>query len=411
MRRSPWLLPFVLALATACAETPEPKPELRPFEDIGAESSGVAPLGSANLMPTGPDMLGFPPVTGLSPGDYSFAESPEGPLKGYITKFYRIRHVVGAQLIAVLNNWKTPQGRIIDMALHNMLIITEKQDVLEVMERILEQIDRVPAQIEIEAKIIEIRRSSNYEFGFELHVDRSPAANTAFRRFDGAFNSSSFLSSLRPGSSPYQGASINWAAIGKAQQVLGDFEYVLRALERDGYAEVLSAPRIVVHSGRRAMLSAKTQEPVQVTNIIPGNFQQITTEFRPVGVQLEVTPVVVGTEAILVDVKPSVSTVVNFLPSATGGPPLPRIAERSADTQVDLRNGELLVIGGLFEKRIRKDNSRVPIVGHVPLLGKLLSSIDDEEIKTDIVFVLKLRILSNVERADERLRSIPGGGK
>jgi type II secretory pathway component GspD/PulD (secretin) len=326
-----------------------------------------------------------------------------------VTKFYKIRHVIGAQLAAVLNNWKTPQGRIIDMPLHNMLIITEQREVLDTMERILEQIDRVPAQVEIEAKVIEIRRSSNYEFGFELHVDRSPASNTAFRRFDGAFNSPSFLDSLRPGALPFQGASINWAAIGKAQEILGDFEYVLRALEKDGYAEVLSAPRIVVHSGHKAILTAKTKEPILITNIVNTTLQQVTTTFEPVGVTLEVTPVVVGSEAILLDVKPSVSSVVEYLQNPTGGLPIPHISERTADTEVDLRNGEILVIGGLFEKQIRKDSVKVPIVGHIPLIGRLFSSIDDEEIKTDVIFILKLRILSNVERADERLRSIPGG--
>lgn len=414
MGRSLVLLVALAATLAACAESPEPRPEgrLEPtlpgFQDVGADtSSGVAFVDSINA-PTGAELLGFPSVGGLSPRDYSFEETANGPLKGYVTKFYKIRHVLGATLVQVLNNWKTPQGRILDLPLHNMLIITEQKDVLETMERILDQIDRVPPQVEIEAKVIEIRRSSNYEFGFELHVDRTPAANTAFRKFDGAFNSNSFLDSLRPGALPFQGASMDWAAIGKAQQILGDFDYVIRALEQDGYAEVLSAPRIVVHSGHKAILNAKTKEPILITNIVNTTLQQVTTTFEPVGVQLEVTPVVVGSEAILLDVKPYVSSVVEYIQNPTGGLPIPRIAERSADTQVDLRNGELLVIGGLYEKTVLKDSAKVPIVGHIPLIGKLFSSIDDQQATTDIIFILKLRILSNVERADERLRSIPG---
>ena len=408
-RRSRWLALALVACAAACADAPpKPDPQVPPnFDDVPGDA--VAPLASTSTLdqPTGPDLLGFPAVTGgASARDFSYEEGT-GPLKGYVTRFYRIRHVVGATLVGILNNWKSPQGRIIDVPLHNMLIITELKDTLETMERVLEHIDRVPPQVEIEAKVIEIRRSANFEFGFELHLDRSPAANTAFRRFDGSFNSPSFLDSLRPGANPFQGASINWAAVGKAQQMLGDFEYVLRALERDGYAEVLSAPRVVVHSGHRALLSAKTEEPILVNTIVNTNLQNITTTFKPVGVTLEVTPVVVGTEAILLDVKPTVSSVVSFVPSPTGLP-IPRVSERSADTQVDLRNGEILVIGGLYEKRGRRDATRIPIIGRIPLLGKFFSSIDDEEIKTDVIFILKLWILTSLERAEARLRAVPG---
>src|SRR5207237_5998046 len=140
----------------------------------------------------------------------------------------------------------------------------------------------------------------------------------------------SFLDSLRPGALPFQGASIDWAAVGKAQQILGDFDYVLRALEKDGYAEVLSAPRVVVHSGHKATLTAKTREPIFTTNIVNTTLQQISTTFEPVGVQLDVTPLVVGTEAILVDVRPSVSSVVEEILNPTGGLPIPRISERTA---------------------------------------------------------------------------------
>jgi type II secretory pathway component GspD/PulD (secretin) len=408
-----WLIAAVLAtICAGCGPEPNPEPAPQPLAPlpaaIAADTSETAAVDSTGI-PTSAALEGFPTVSGLSPRDFQYEETT-GALKGYVTRFYRIKHVVGTTLIAILNNWKSPQGRIVDVPLHNMLIITELKDVMPTIERVLDQVDRLPAQVEIEAKVIEIRRSQGYEFGFELHVDRAPASNTAFRKFDGVFNSNSFLDSLRPGALPFQGASMNWAAVGKAQEILGDFEYVIRALETDGYAEVLSAPRVVVHSGHKAILTAKTKEPIIVTNIVNTTLQQISTTFEPVGVQLEVTPVVVGTEAILLDVKPSVSSVVSFIENPTGGIPIPRIAERTADTEVDVRNGELLVIGGLYEKTQTKDSTKIPIIGHVPLIGKLFSSINDAEERTDVIFILKLRILSQLERADERLRQIPGAG-
>ena len=395
-------LPAALALA-ACASLGDQDPRPRPAPRFPGPDA--APLDSASAVPTSGE--GFPVPAGR---DFT-TEETTGALKGYLTRFYRIRHVQGAQLAALLANWKSEKGRILDVPTHNMLIITEQKETLDVLERVLEQIDRVPAQVEIEAKVIEIRRTNNYEFGFERPLDRAPAANTAFRKLDGSFGSPSFVDSLRSGATPFQGATMSWAAVGKAVEKLGDFEYIVRALEHDGYAEILSAPRIVVHSGHLAQLRAMTKVPIQITNIVNTNLQQISTSFEQVGVQLDVTPVVVGTEAILLDVKPSVSSVVQNFQSTTGGVPIPVIAERSATTQVDVRNGELLVIGGLLEKRLRKDSTKIPVLGHLPFLGRLLSAIDDEEVKTEVIFILKLRILTSIERAEARLGGIPGEGE
>ena len=119
---------------------------------------------------------------------------------------------------------------------------------------------------------------------------------------------------------------------------------------------------------------------------------------------LEVTPHVVGRDAITVEVRPSVSNVVRFEVSSSGGIPVPVIASRSAVTKVDIRNGELLVIGGLLDKQTRSDERKVPILGSIPILGLLFTSRDDFEQKTQIVFLLRIRILTSAEKARNRGR-------
>ena len=113
----------------------------------------------------------------------------------------------------------------------------------------------------------------------------------------------------------------------------------------------------------------------------------------------------VGRDAIQVEVKPSVSNIVRFEFNASGGGlPVPVIASRSAVTQVDVRNGELLVIGGLLDKQTRNDTRGVPILNSIPLLGRLFGSEDDAQQKTQIVFILRIRILTSAEKARARSR-------
>ncbi len=384
---------LALGVLAGCASEPPPVPDddrlVVAQEDFGGDVGDVG------------ELTDFPTAPGLLPRDFEMKETAGG-LKGYISKFYRVRSMSGKDLIPLLNNWKTPKARIVEVKQHNMLVITETAENMPVLDKVLAQVDIVPTQVEIEAKVIEILETSGYEYGFELAVDRAPAGNTALRSYSGTFHSNSFLESLTANAAPYQGATLNWASVGRVVEELGDFEFIMRALETEGYAEIITTPRIVCRTGQKAILKTETLLPVEEFILQSNNNPRITTRFKPVGVTLEVTPRVVGRDAITVEVKPSVSNVVRFVFNSSGGIPVPVIATRSAVTQVDVRNGELLVIGGLLDKQTRNDQRQVPILGSIPLLGRLFSSEDDFEQKTQIVFILKIRILTLAEKARDR---------
>jgi type II secretory pathway component GspD/PulD (secretin) len=397
---------LVGALTGGCSGG-EQQPDYEADVVLGDEDPAEAPL--AELPAT--DFLDFPAATGLLPRDYVMEERV-GPLAGYVTKFYRVRSQAGAELIPILNNWKSERARILNVPQHNMLIITELPEQMPLLESILAQVDRVPPQVEIEARVIEILESNGFEFGFELSMDRAPAGDTALRGYDGRFNSNSFLESLANQASPFQGSSLTFAAVGDVIEEWGDFEYVIHALETEGYAEIISEPRVVCRSGQKAIIRVNTKLPIQDFILQSTNNVRITTRYENVGVNLEVTPHVVGRDAITVEVAPKVSNVVRFVinPSA-GGIPVPVIAERSASTRVDVRNGELLVIGGLLDRQSRTDDRGIPILGSIPVLGRLFRSTDDFEQRTNVVFVLRIRILTSAEKARDRGRIPLGRGE
>ena len=349
------------------------------------------------LPPT--DLTGFPDAPGLLPRDFVMKETA-GALQGYLTKFYRVRSMNGSELVPLIRPWQSEKARVLEVPQHNMLVITETETNMPILERVLKQFDIPQVQVEIEAKVIEILETTGFEYGFELHVDRAPAGNTALRRYDGTFNSNSFLESMTNQAAPFQGASMNWASVGRVVEELGDFDFIMRALESEGYAEIVSAPRVVCRNRQTARLSTVTELPYSEFILQSTNNPRITTQFKKVGVTLEVTPEVVGRDAITVTVSPKVSNVVRFeFDPAAGGIPVPVVAERSAVTKVDIRNGELLVIGGLLDKQTRQDQRKPPIIGSIPILGRLFTSENDFEQKTQIVFVLRIRILTSAERA------------
>ena len=111
----------------------------------------------------------------------------------------------------------------------------------------------------------------------------------------------------------------------------------------------------------------------------------------------------------LLEVSPEVSTVQSFTdPQATGGISVPVIAQRNAKTVLDVKDGDKIVIGGLKDTRRLVDNTGVPILASIPIIGNLFKSRREREQKIELIFLIEVHILG--EQAKYALQ-IPGKKK
>jgi type II secretory pathway component GspD/PulD (secretin) len=122
-----------------------------------------------------------------------------------------------------------------------------------------------------------------------------------------------------------------------------------------------------------------------------------------VGVILDVTPAVAGDSLVILQVKPEVST-------ARRSPFFPQIAvdtqKRSAETTIMARNGQTIVIGGLHQKSLTEEITRIPLLGHIPLLGYFFSQRSKEIRKTELMVFITPRIITPQNL--QTLRKPPG---
>ncbi len=412
-----------LALLSGCGgapvvETPSPVIAIPPVPPAnaavppGAPVEGPAVLASTAVVDTPAAQVAALDAAVLARRLDGLVES-FGEREGMVTHFYRVRHIEGKKLIAALEAWRSPKGRFIDYAELNMIILTDLPENIAAMEAILSRVDCFTPQVEIEAKVVEIRRSNNFEYGFEIHFEKDPENGGNFRTFDGVFDSPSFLDSLLPGRLPnpsphaFQGALASFTSVGQFLERYGPLDVVVQALVEEGYAEILSAPRIVVHNGESAELNTVTEVPIQVSTIT-NNATTTSTTFKEVGVKLRVKPHLIGTNAILLEINPEVSSVTGFTQvGSQSGQGVPIVSNRNAKTKVDVRDGETLVLGGLYEKRVVNKERRVPILGSIPFIGHLFTARQENEERTEIIFILRTTILNDVDRTRARLR-VPG---
>jgi type II secretory pathway component GspD/PulD (secretin) len=308
---------------------------------------------------------------------------------GKLTKFYRVQYQDVNKLIALLNNWKSKQTRLIAHPETNRIIITDTEEGLKDIARVLRRLDCSTPQVQIRVRVVEISASSSLEYGLEYTQDRTDRSSL-LKNIGAKLNPKNYNDSLKPGATPFQGATFTLFTSGKQA---GQVDILIRALHEAGNAEILSCPDLLVSKDATASLHTGQQIPYQKVNVI-GTQTQYFTEFKNVGVELNVRPLFVGEDAVKLYVKPNVSSLTGWTdPALVGGISNPIISTRHCETTVEVQNGQTLVIAGLLENRKLLIKRSVPIIGNIPLLGYLFSSTRHEIDKTQLLFFLTINVV------------------
>ncbi|HNT96754.1 MAG TPA: type II and III secretion system protein [Elusimicrobiales bacterium] len=177
---------------------------------------------------------------------------------------------------------------------------------------------------------------------------------------------------------------------------LGEFERKtqlstsLKLLETEGKAQLLSNPKVIAKSGSQANFTVGGEVPVPYSNN-----QGVGAEFKKHGVILQVLPVILAEKKDTVDVQIAleVSNPDYSKPVVVGGTTIPSMITRQVQTEVELKSGETLVIGGLKKSSRNVSRNRVPILGHIPLIGKLFSSTDIVEDQSSLFLFVTFEII------------------
>ncbi|MBI3288154.1 MAG: type II and III secretion system protein [Elusimicrobia bacterium] len=172
---------------------------------------------------------------------------------------------------------------------------------------------------------------------------------------------------------------------------VGDFERLtqlqtsLKLLETEGKAQLLSNPKVITKSASQANFVVGGDQPYPVTNN-----QGVGVEFKKFGVILNILPVVNPNKKDYIDaqLQLEVSNPDFSKPVTVGNTTVPSIVTRQVQTDVEIRSGETLVIGGLKSSNRNVTKTRVPFVGRLPLIGSLFTTTSIlEEQKSLFLFV------------------------
>jgi len=176
------------------------------------------------------------------------------------------------------------------------------------------------------------------------------------------------------------------------------FSVVLSALQQQNDTRLVSNPTVVTLNNTEAQINVGSEFPIPnyTYNAERGTFEVSGFEYRPVGIILKVTPQVNAQGFIKLTVEPEVSSQNGFTSfGGAGGAEIPIIATRKAVTQVSLRDGYTMGIGGLVESDSLNGESKVPVLGNIPGLGRLFRSNNVNENKRNLLIFITAKTVSS----------------
>jgi type II secretory pathway component GspD/PulD (secretin) len=288
--------------------------------------------------------------------------------------------------------------------LSDLFVVTASYELLEQFEDFLDLFAAggVP-QIELEAKIIEVVETDQFDYGSrasilfgESNFVQGAAQNLPNVAGGNQLNLPAPIVPDMDGLFP--GATESILDLGAVQNSLA-FDAVIEAIRTWDNVQIDSRPKTVVRAGGVAYIESTTEIPYSEIKTISdvGSFTAGTV-YKKVGVQLYISPRIIGTKMLALDVhligSQQVGSQATFSVSNTVIE-VPVIAYRTAKTVVYLEPGQTLVIGGLTSTRDRELVSKVPILGDLPLLGLLFRSKFTRSERQHVLFAISPRILQH----------------
>lgn len=278
----------------------------------------------------------------------------------------------------------------------NLLVIQDDPRSVQNIKKLIAEMDKPIEQIAIEARIVTITDESLKELGVRWGIF-NPTENA--RRVAGSLAGNSFeniadnlnvnfaTTTTPAGSIALQVAKINGRLL--------DLE--LSALERENNVEIIASPRLLTTNKKSASIKQGTEIPYVVSNT--RNDTQ-SVEFREAVLGLEVTPHISKDNNILLDLLVSQNSPGSRV--SYGQNEVVSIDKQEINTQVFAKDGETIVLGGVFHDTITKSEDKVPLLGDIPVIKRLFSKESERHQKRELVIFVTPHIL----KAGETLEAL-----
>jgi general secretion pathway protein D len=284
----------------------------------------------------------------------------------------------------------------------NSLIITAKPDEYAEIVSIIKQLDIVRDQVLIEAMIVEVNVENGWGFGIDWMLGYQTGKHI--------FGGSSIQSSKIPSYTLPDGVTDKKLAVplntGFQLGYVPDIGVLafalLNASATDNNFNILSTPQVLTVDNNEAELNVGEEIGVPTNNrITDQNTTFQTYEYKTVGIKLKITPHITQKKRITLDLYQEVNSIIGETQQLSGGSLVPpKLGKRDIKTKVTVYDGKTIVVGGLIQNKKDVTESKLPILGDIPLLGWFFKHKTVNYKKSNLLVFITPHILTKKDRLE-----------
>jgi pilus assembly protein CpaC len=245
-------------------------------------------------------------------------------------------------------------------------------------------------QVMLKVRFAEMQRSVSKNLSSSLAINSTSDSVGGAIETGTWFSKDNNLGSVATDGITWRDSANNGMLLGFSAGAL-EIGILLEALENKGMVRTLAEPNLTALSGQEAKFLAGGEYPIP----IPDN-DGIGIEYKPFGVELNFTPVVVDGDIINLTINAAVSSVDTTVSLEANGFSINAFKRRETSTTVEMRDGESFAIAGLLQDDFRDLNSQLPWVGDVPILGALFRSSEYQRAQSELVIIVTPHLVTPV---------------
>ena len=316
-------------------------------------------------------------------------ESPELFVKTVTLKFLDAKN-----LRTAIASMISGHGNISIDGKSNSLIVCDTKENLEKILAQIRQADRTPEQIMVEVVILDVQLDDDTEIGINWDILSDKTYDIGYRQ---NFTTSRLGSTIESAANIGSATAFNTTGLGGAFSVIsGTIRNVVHLIQEKRDVEILASPRVMMVSGETANIEAVDEIPYQEISSTSEGGSLTYYEFKLVGVKLQVTATLTDGNDILLTVDAEQNVQV-------GTTTPPRVDTRKAKTSLLLKDGEVVVLGGLRRQEKTKEVDQIPILGDLPIIGGLFKSTNTVVKNSELIVFLSPHIYKGEPLPEEQI--------
>jgi general secretion pathway protein D len=292
----------------------------------------------------------------------------------------------------------------------NALVVTAPPKTMRSLMQVVDQLDVRRAQVIIEAMLVEVSNDASRDLGVNWLIDGS-GDNLLVGLFNQPIAGTSIADIARGVQDPTTANPPGGLTIGggRNQESGTNFAAILRALASNGDTNVVSMPSVITLDNEEAQIKVAQEVPFltgQFTNTgaAGGSVNPFQTiERKEVGNILKITPQITDEDTILLKIEQEASGIAAAAAQVSSTDLVTN--KRTISTRVLVDDGGMIVLGGLIEDRLTESESRVPLLGKIPVVGALFRVRNTQKTKTNLMVFIRPRVLRTAEQAADETTS------